>query len=201
MSGESSPELAYLLDLISDGEWHDGLKVARVVERTIEPGEASRYGAKVSKSKDLDVLVRAGRRERVQSMLHAQIERQRIECDRHPIGRDGWSGVQPWRIRDLRPGWVGIGEVADLIDLNPGIVRTWVKRGYIPSRTTPAGVLMFTPADVEIIKRVAAAYPGPGKHNWAVPPRTLWVEALPAAGIEAQCPHCHETILLNLDKP
>jgi hypothetical protein len=202
LSGESSPEWRFLLELLQDGQWHDGLKVAREVERTIPPGQASRYATFSSDDKDL--LVRTGRRNRVRELIGSGFSRKRFECDRTPIGKEGWSGAEPWRIRDLMAGYLTIGELADALDLTPAVIRTWVRHDYVPWRYGPSGALvMFSPADVEACRRVAAAYPGKGKHNWPRPPRSLWENPLPEAaggGVELKCPHCHQALLLNLDK-
>lgn len=202
MSQASSPEYRFLLGLLADGGWHDGLRIAREVERTIPSGPASRYGQTVSRSTDMDVLVRTGQRTRIRDLIGDGLSRGRFESDLNPIGKAGWSGAKAWRIRDTMAGWLSIGDLADELDLNTSVIRTWVRHDYIPYRHSRAGQVMFSPSDVAACKLVAKAYPGPSKHNWPAPPRSLWAEpeAPSTDGIGVECPHCAGPLSLNIAK-
>ncbi len=202
MSHTRSPELAALMEELSDGQWHDGMTVMRAVERIIPPGEASRTGARRRNAEGAtpEELIRTGRREKVRAVVLSALQRGRVEIDVQNLGRAAWRGEVPWRLRDPFAGYLSVAQMADELDVDHAVIRSWAQNGYVPYSITPGGMMRFSPAEAAICRRVHAVY-RPGAVKWSVDPRSLWneedVERLPTIS----CPHCGEAVTLTVGKP
>lgn len=122
-----APEAERLEELLSDGEWHDGLTVVREAEKRITPGVAERRceddrartaqkdenGKPVPRVKDvpLSTKIRIGKRSIMRSLVRARLRDGAFEIDPNPIPSDGWK-AGGWKVRDLRVTRIAAMDVA-----------------------------------------------------------------------------------------
>ncbi len=198
MAAPTREEVVALYELLADGEWRNGQLVMQEIQRVIPPGIASRAAeVKNRDSYTLDELVRMGRRQRARDAISNGLKTGRMEVDvEGGMTRAHWAGDLPWQVRDTEAHLISVEQMADELDLTDHIIRNWITNEYIPHTTNRNNQLRFTPEQQEIVRKVAAIYPGPQKVRWPVDPRTLW--AVKEAAVIVVCPHCDGKLTVTL---
>lgn len=114
MPGRVSAWTARAVNVLADGEWHDGAALLREAEKLIPPGVAFRRAERhrrrpgsanpgpVERQHELSMpaQIGVGKRAILREMVHGQ-QGVNWEIDPWPIAKSSWRTPGAWRVRDL----------------------------------------------------------------------------------------------------
>lgn len=144
-----TPWAIALDELLSDGQWHDGLRAVREAEKKITPGVAERraesdrarmssklHGEARPRKRELGTatLIRIGKRAVMRSLVAARVRDGVYELDPHPLP-DGAYRIGGWKVRDVRANRKSVSEIAREYSVTPRTLARLVADSDIPRET------------------------------------------------------------------
>lgn len=135
---DEQPYVTKANQILSDGEWHDGLTVVKEAEKAIPPGPAHRYNETVrelssarrnggqakdrARDTEMEKTVTGGRRAMLRKLVHDYVRGGSWECRPWPLPPGAWR-TGGWEVRDVRAGRIALSALITRPELRVSVER------------------------------------------------------------------------------
>jgi hypothetical protein len=206
-----SPSTVRALEILSDGEWHDGKEIVREMEKKVTPGVAfrkaetdraimsrRRNGEALERRRQLsnDALIAIGKRAKVRTAIAAMHRRGRWEIEPWPLPENAYR-TGAFRIRDTSAHLVTFSELLARHGLHNRQLRKLMDQDPPVERIIQGRVTQFEPDAAEVIAKRVAEWRGGKPRRFSTAMKTASSERERRRRVQSGiCGHCNQPAVL-----